>query len=90
MTSKSPSQPSEKHDDISKELRESVSEIVDYGGDSRLPPPPQLTPEQEKKLWRKIDLRLMPILSLMYLFSYLDRGNCDSTGQFMCLTVSFV
>jgi hypothetical protein len=36
---------------------------------------PTLTPEQESKLWRKIDLRLMPILSLMYLFSFLDRGN---------------
>ncbi|KAG1735896.1 MFS general substrate transporter [Suillus paluster] len=36
---------------------------------------PTLTPEQERKLWRKIDLRLMPILSLMYLLSFLDRGN---------------
>ncbi|KAG0692281.1 MFS general substrate transporter [Suillus ampliporus] len=36
---------------------------------------PMLTPEQERRLWRKIDLRLMPILSLMYLLSFLDRGN---------------
>ncbi|KAG2124869.1 MFS general substrate transporter [Suillus clintonianus] len=36
---------------------------------------PVLTPEQEKKLWRKIDLRLMPILSLMYLLAFLDRSN---------------
>ncbi|KAG1731485.1 MFS general substrate transporter [Suillus paluster] len=36
---------------------------------------PTLTPEQERKLWRKIDLRLIPILSLMYLLSFLDRGN---------------
>lgn len=49
--------------------------VIDFGGDSKLPPPPNLTPEQEKKLWRKIDLRLMPILSLMYLFSFLDRGE---------------
>ena len=47
----------------------------DFGGDSRLPPPPTLSPEEEKKLWRKIDFRLMPILSLMYLFSFLDRGK---------------
>jgi hypothetical protein len=33
-----------------------------------------LTPEQERKLWRKVDIRLMPILSLMYLLCYLDRG----------------
>ncbi|KAG2353815.1 MFS nicotinic acid transporter Tna1 [Suillus spraguei] len=36
---------------------------------------PVLTPEQEKKLWRKIDLRIMPILSLMYLLAFLDRSN---------------
>ncbi|KAL0564186.1 hypothetical protein V5O48_017869, partial [Marasmius crinis-equi] len=42
---------------------------------SPIPPPPQLTEEQETKLWRKIDRRLMPILSLMYLMSFLDRGN---------------
>ncbi|KAF8182748.1 MFS general substrate transporter [Mycena galopus ATCC 62051] len=34
-----------------------------------------LTVEEERKLWRKIDLRLMPILSLMYLVSFLDRSN---------------
>ncbi|KAJ7497702.1 MFS general substrate transporter [Mycena latifolia] len=48
---------------------------LDFGGDSSLPPPPSLTAEEERKLWRKIDLRLMPILSLMYLLSFLDRGN---------------
>jgi len=36
---------------------------------------PRLTPEQERKLWRKVDMRLVPILSLMYLLSFLDRGN---------------
>ncbi|EMD36671.1 hypothetical protein CERSUDRAFT_94946 [Gelatoporia subvermispora B] len=35
---------------------------LDYGGDSTLPPPPMLTPEQERKLWRKIDMRIMPIV----------------------------
>ncbi|KAI0043339.1 MFS general substrate transporter [Auriscalpium vulgare] len=49
--------------------------VVDFAGDSGLPPPPILTKEQEKQLYRKIDLRLMPILALMYLFSFLDRGN---------------
>lgn len=52
-----------------------VEEVVDFGGESLLPPPPKLTPEQEKKLYRKIDLRLMPILSLMYLGAFLDRGK---------------
>ena len=43
--------------------------------DNELPPPPTLTPEQERKIWRKIDLRLLPILTLMYLVSFLDRSN---------------
>jgi hypothetical protein len=48
---------------------------IDFGGESALPPPPKLTAEEEKKLWRKIDLRLMPILSCMYLASFIDRGK---------------
>lgn len=60
-----------------KEKQSSVSSGVgfDFGGESSLPPPPTLTSEQEAKLWRKVDLRLMPILALMYLLSFLDRGN---------------
>jgi hypothetical protein len=50
------------------------SEHLEFGGESSLPPPPTLTAEEERKLWQKIDLRLMPILSLMYLLSFLDRG----------------
>lgn len=66
---------SEGVEEISNADLEKKSEVADFGGDSDLPPPPTLTPEQEKKLWRKIDLTLMPILTLMYLFSFLDRGN---------------
>ncbi|KAF8153406.1 MFS general substrate transporter [Crassisporium funariophilum] len=62
------------HENI-REKRDSVSDDVDFGGESTLPPPPTLTDEEERRLWRKIDLRLMPILSLMYLLSFLDRGN---------------
>ncbi|KAJ2997237.1 hypothetical protein NUW54_g7150 [Trametes sanguinea] len=40
-----------------------------------IPPPPELTPEEEKRLWRKIDVRLVPIAVTLYLFSNLDRGN---------------
>lgn len=56
--------------------------VLDFGGDTTLPPPPDLTPEQERRLWRKIDLMLMPILTLMYLFSFLDRGNCPPLRRF--------
>ena len=46
----------------------------DFGGESTLPPPPKLTEDEERKIWRKVDLRLMPILAVMYLFSFMDRG----------------
>lgn len=55
--------------------KEANKHVVDFGGESALPPPPVLTPEQEQRLYRKIDYRLMPILSLMYLCSFLDRGT---------------
>ncbi|KAF8626636.1 hypothetical protein AX15_004776 [Amanita polypyramis BW_CC] len=47
----------------------------DFAGDSTLPPPPSLNPEQERKLWRKIDVRLMPMLAIMFLSAFLDRGS---------------
>lgn len=34
-----------------------------------------LTPKEESKLWRKVDLKLMPMISLMYLLCFMDRGN---------------
>ena len=73
---------------VNEEAIETVSSTgsthgIDFGGDSKLPPPPKLTPEQERKLYRKVDLWLMPILTLMYLFSFLDRGNI---GEQMLIT----
>ena len=62
-----------------KRLYEEFVEDVDFGGDSTLPPPPTLTLEEEKRIYRKIDLRIMPILVLMYLCSFLDRGNIGAS-----------
>lgn len=53
------------------------SSELGFGGEASLPPPPTLTEEQEKRLYRKIDKRLMPILSLMYLGAFLDRGRSN-------------
>ncbi|KAF2729722.1 MFS general substrate transporter [Polyplosphaeria fusca] len=39
------------------------------------PEVPSWTPEEEKKLVRKIDLFLLPTIWLMYLLSYMDRTN---------------
>lgn len=33
------------------------------------------TDEQKKKVVRKIDVRLIPLLTLLYLFSFIDRAN---------------
>lgn len=38
-------------------------------------PPLQLTPAEERQLYRKVDLRVMPMLILMYTCSFLDRGE---------------
>ncbi|KAF8625350.1 hypothetical protein AX15_005428 [Amanita polypyramis BW_CC] len=54
--------------------------VSDFAGDSTLPPPPILSPAQEGRLWRKIDARLIPILALMYLASFLDRCNARIEG----------
>ncbi|KIK75002.1 hypothetical protein PAXRUDRAFT_174107 [Paxillus rubicundulus Ve08.2h10] len=35
---------------------------------------PALTVAQETKLWRRIDLRLMPVMTLIFLLSSMDRG----------------
>ncbi|KAI6045450.1 MFS general substrate transporter [Pisolithus marmoratus] len=40
-----------------------------------------LGPERERKLWRKIDLHLMPIFTLIYLFSFMDRGDLMYVGN---------
>ncbi|KAF8493620.1 MFS general substrate transporter [Gautieria morchelliformis] len=49
--------------------------IVDLVGEAQPPPPVELTAAQELALYRKVDLRLMPIVSLMYLLASMDRGN---------------
>jgi hypothetical protein len=36
---------------------------------------PTLTPEEEARAWRKVDIRLIPIVALLYLFSFMDRGT---------------
>ncbi|GAW01821.1 MFS general substrate transporter [Lentinula edodes] len=64
------------HDEKASEHRlEHGRSDYDFGGESQLPPPPDLSQEDERKLWRKIDLRLMPILCVIYLMSFMDRGN---------------
>ena len=47
------------------------SKTTDYA----LPLPPVLSQEEQQQLWRKVDRRILPILSAMYMCCYLDRGS---------------
>ena len=38
----------------------------------------------EKSLLRKLDLRLLPAVSVLYLLSFLDRSNGESFKQHSC------
>ncbi|KAI6045453.1 MFS general substrate transporter [Pisolithus marmoratus] len=40
-----------------------------------------LGPEQERKLWRKVDLRLLPMVFFMSLLSFMDRGECSCNAK---------
>ncbi|GEM11802.1 MFS nicotinic acid transporter [Rhodotorula toruloides] len=53
---------------------ERVSSSGDGDGHVKLPSR-MFTPLEEKKLYRKVVLRIMPILSLLYLLSFMDGGN---------------
>lgn len=44
-------------------------------GDSNGTPPIQFSKAEEKTLLCRIDVRLIPLLSILYLISFLDRGN---------------
>ncbi|TFK86322.1 MFS general substrate transporter [Polyporus arcularius HHB13444] len=68
---------SEKHQaDASEDADVSLGpDTVIYGGEDKLPPPPDLTAGEERRLWRKIDMRFMPTMTMLYLVSFLDRSN---------------
>lgn len=61
----------EENDFIKKE-RPSIEQLETYQ--------PSFTPEEQKKILRKVDWRLVPLLSFLYLVSFIDRGNCKSTA----------
>lgn len=42
------------------------------------------SPEKHKKLLRKIDFRLVPVLALLYLAAHIDRANIGSQFQLSC------
>ena len=63
----------EKYPDVDDVASAYLDSSTSEPWDQTLPLPPKLSPEEESKLWLKLDLRLLPILGLMYLMSYMDR-----------------
>lgn len=57
--------PAALHDDLEREKRSTIAtgETVDF------------SMVDEKKTLRKMDIRLIPMLAVLYLLSFLDRGN---------------
>ncbi len=46
-----------------------------------------MTPEEERRLVRKLDINIFPILVVLYILSFLDRVNI---GKFTHLSCSFL
>ncbi|KAF8125325.1 MFS general substrate transporter [Boletus edulis] len=66
--SATPARDAKKGTDLSKHDEQS------YGAEVTVCPI-KLTAAQERRIWRRIDLRLMPIITIIYLLSFMDRGN---------------
>lgn len=74
-------------------------EVVDVDAKKPTPtrqPPPyvaSLSPEEREKveraLVRKIDLRLLPMIIIMYILNYLDRNNIVSLSLFFRVWLSW-
>lgn len=58
-------------DDAQRDIVGEKTEAASSLPPARIP----LTPKEESQLWFKVDLRLMPIIALMYLLCFMDRGN---------------
>lgn len=64
-----------------------IDNTLTYGHDSRLDsdgPTTVADDKETKRIMRKVDLRLLPVCSLLYLFSFLDRtaiGNANVAGM---------
>ena len=64
--------PPPQRDGIHHAHHRGIEEVRRVGDDA----PRALSPADEKRLWRQVDLWLMPILSAMHL-SFMDRGTSD-------------
>ena len=66
-------------DDIKQTAKEDVKDVQDFGTGSTF----VLDPRKESRLVWRFDLRILPVLALMYLFNSLDKsnlGNAKTSG----------
>ncbi|PKY05456.1 MFS general substrate transporter [Aspergillus campestris IBT 28561] len=57
---------------------EKLADVVPFETETPTPngsPAYEITPQMEEKILRKMDLRLIPMLAVLYLLAFLDRGN---------------
>lgn len=43
----------------------------------------EIDPQSEKRLLRKLDLRLLPLCTIMYLLNFIDRGACLASEHYV-------
>lgn len=77
-----PSMDALEKDDFSKEEHPSIEQLETYQ--------PPFTPKEQKKILRKVDWRLVPLLSFLYLVSFIDRGNCKSAAMYNASAVNSI
>ena len=65
---------------MSVEKEDAQAQEMETGKGDALDDQLEYTPEQEKAINRKIDIRLLPMLAVMYILSYLDRSNRTQAG----------
>jgi hypothetical protein len=63
--------------DFSDEVKKDVEMLEGVHEDGDLEPEIQYDEAEGKKILRQVDWRLLPLLSLLYLLSFLDRGNSE-------------
>lgn len=68
-------------DDAQRDIVGEKTEAASSLPPARIP----LTPKEESQLWFKVDLRLMPIIALMYLLCFMDRGTFFTRADMMVL-----
>ncbi len=42
-------------------------------------------PKMVRRVMRKVDLRLVPMLSLLYMWAFIDRSNLGNVSSFLCV-----